>query len=160
MRDTTKKKYQHKTVTASFLVVTLSTLLLFAINGYLGYSAYIKISKIFPGEELKKSNETQITIKAEVINGCGIEGLGDKLTDMLRQNKIDIIQSGNYFQFNVDNTLIIDRSGNMEKAKKIAEIIGVPQQQIIQQINPALFLDVTVLTGKDYSNLKNSMEKL
>ena len=48
----------------------------------------------------------------------------------------------------------------MEKAKKIAEIIGVPQQQIIQQINPALFLDVTVLTGKDYSNLKNSMEKL
>lgn len=160
MRDTTKKKYQHKTVTASFLVIIFITLLLFAINGYLGYSAYIKITKIFPGEELKKSSEAQIIIKAEVINGCGIEGLGDKLTDLLRQNEIDIIQSGNYFQFNVDNTLIIDRSGNFEKAKKVAQIIGVPEQQIIRQINPSLFLDVTVLAGKDYSNLKDSKEKL
>ncbi len=81
------------------------------------------------------------------------------MTDTLRLNKIDVIQSGNYFQFNVDNTIIIDRSGDLEKAKKVAVIIGVPQQQIIRQINPSLFLDVTVLAGKDYSNLKDSKEK-
>lgn len=149
MRDTTQKKYQSKTVTTSFLVVSFATILLFSINGYLGYLAYKKISKIFPREEVKKNNDISIPIKAEVVNGCGIEGLGDKLTDLLRFNKIDVIQSGNYFQFNVDNTLIIDRSGNIEKAKKVAQIIGVPEKQIIQQINPSLFLDVTVLTGKD-----------
>ncbi len=160
MRDTKQKKYQSKTVTTSFLVVSFVTILLFSINGYLGYSAYKKISKIFPREEVKKNNDFSIPIKAEVVNGCGIEGLGDELTDLLRFNKIDVIQSGNYFQFNVDNTLIIDRSGNVEKAKKVAQIIGVPEQQIIQQINPSLFLDVTVLTGKDYSNLKDSKEKL
>jgi hypothetical protein len=160
LRDTTQKKYQSKTVTTSFLVVSFATFLLLSINGYLGYSAYKKITKIFPGEEVKKSNDISIPIKAEVVNGCGIEGLGDELTDTLRFNKIDVIQSGNYFQFNVDNTLIIDRSGNFEKAKKVADIIGVPEQQIIRQINPSLFLDVTVLAGKDYSNLKDSKEKL
>ena len=160
MRDTTKKKYKSQTVTASFLVVSLVTLLLLSINGYLGYSAYAKLNKIFPADSSQKSNYILSPIKAEIINACGIEGLGDRLTDSLRLNKIDVIQSGNYYQFNVDRTLIIDRSGNSEKAKKVADVLGIPQNQIITQLNYALFLDVTVLTGKDYINLKYSKEKL
>lgn len=160
MRDTTQKKYKSQTVTASFLVVSLVTLLLLSINGYLGYSAYVKLNKIFPADSSQKSNYILSPIKAEIINACGIEGLGDRLTDSLRLNKIDVIQSGNYYQFNVDRTLIIDRSGNSEKAKKVADVLGIPQDQIIRQLNPALFLDVTVLTGKDYSNYKYSKEKL
>lgn len=160
MRDTTQKKYKNQTVTASFLVVSLVTLLLLSINGYLGYSAYAKLKKIFPADSSQKSNEIISPIKAEIINACGIEGLGDRLTDKLRLNKIDVIQSGNYYQFNVDYTLIIDRSGNSEKVKKVADVLGIPQDQIIRQLNPALFLDVTVLTGKDYSNFKYSKEKL
>ncbi|MCK9209464.1 MAG: LytR C-terminal domain-containing protein [Ignavibacteriaceae bacterium] len=160
MRDTTQNKYKNKTVTASFLVVFLVTFLLLSINGYLGYSAYTKVVKIFPDKESKKSTDVFNPIKVEVINGCGIEGLGDHLTDTLRLNKIDVIQSGNYYQFNVDKTLIIDRSGNMMKAKKVAGILGVPERQIIRQINKTLFLDITVLAGKDFSNLKDSKEKL
>lgn len=159
MRDTTQKKYKSQTFTASFLVVSLVTFLLFSINGYLGYSAYVKLKKIFPADSSQKSKVVINPIKAEIINACGIEGLGDRVTDTLRENKIDVIQSGNYYQFNVDNTLIIDRSGNSEKAKKIADVLGIPQEQIIRQLNPALFLDVTVLTGKDYTNLKYSKEK-
>ncbi|MDP3147609.1 MAG: LytR C-terminal domain-containing protein [Ignavibacteria bacterium] len=160
MRDTTQKKYKDQTVTASFLVVSLVTLLLLSINGYLGYSAFVKLKKIIPADSSQKSNVIIGPIKAEIVNACGIEGLGDRLTDTLRVNKIDVIQSGNYYQFNVDNTLIIDRSGNSEKAKKVADVLGIPEDQIITQLNPALFLDVTVLTGKDYSNYKYSKEKL
>jgi len=160
LRDTTQKKYKNQTVTASFLVVSLVTLLLLSINGYLGYSTYVKLKKIFPADSSQKSNVIINPIKAEIINACGIEGLGDRLTDSLRLNKIDVIQSGNYYQFNVDNTLIIDRSGNYEKAKKVADVLGIPQYHIIRQLNPALFLDVTVLTGKDYTKLKYSKEKL
>ncbi|MDP2364734.1 MAG: LytR C-terminal domain-containing protein, partial [Ignavibacteria bacterium] len=101
----------------------------------MGYSAYTKIIKIFPGQELKNKDIALVPIKVEIKNGCGIEGMGDKLTELLRSNKIDVIQSGNYYQFDVDKTLIIDRSGNLEKAKKIAAILGVPEQQIIRQIN-------------------------
>ncbi len=160
MRDTTQNKYKNKTVTTSSLVVFLVTFLLLSINGYLGYSAYTKVVKIFPDKESKKSTDVFNSIKVEVINGCGIEGLGDRLTDTLRLNKIDVIQSGNYYQFNVDKTLIIDRSGNTMKAKKVAGILGVPERQIIRQINKTLFLDITVLAGKDFSNLKDSKEKL
>jgi len=160
LRETSQKKYQRKTITASFLVAVPATFLLLAIHGYLGYSAYSKILKIFPAKESQRINEVVVPIKAEIINGCGIEGMGDRLTELLRSNKIDVIQSGNYYQFNVDKTLIIDRSGNMMNAKKIAKILGVPEQQIIRQINQTLFLDITVLAGKDFSNLKDSKEKL
>lgn len=160
MKDTSQKSNKNKTVTASFLVVFLAIFLLLSINGYLGYSAYSKILKIFPAEEPQRINYGLIPIKAEIVNGCGIEGMGDRLTDLLRSNQIDVIRSGNYYQFNVDKTLIIDRSGNMMKAKKIAKILGVPEQQIIRQINQPLFLDITVLAGKDFSHLKDSKEKL
>jgi len=160
LKDTSQKSNKNKTVTAFFLVVFLAIFLLLSINGYLGYSAYSKILKIFPAEEPQRINYGIIPIKAEIVNGCGIEGMGDRLTDLLRSNQIDVIRSGNYYQFNVDKTLIIDRSGNMMKAKKIAKILGVPEQQIIRQINQPLFLDITVLAGKDFSNLKDSKEKL
>jgi len=158
LRDSTKKINQKKNVAASFLVVLFAVLVLLSINGYLAYSAYVKIVRILPEKELQYHHETSSSIKAEIINGCGIEGLGDRLTDTLRANHVDVIQSGNYYQFNVDHTLILDRSGSYEKAKRIADILGLPEQQIIRQYNKSLFLDVTVLTGKDYSKLKDSKE--
>ena len=160
MRDTSQNKNNNKSFTAASVIALLATFLLLIINGFLGFSSYTKITKIFPNEELIDSSAVLLPIKTEVVNGCGVEGLGDKLTDLLRSNKIDVIQSGNYYQFNVDKTLIIDRSGNTLKAKKVAQILGVPDQQIIRQINKTLFLDVTVLAGKDFSNYKDSKEKL
>jgi len=160
LRDTSQNKKKTNSTTSSSLIVLLSVFLLLSIIGYLGYSSSIKIIKIFPAEGSTTTQNSSVPIKAEIVNGCGIEGMGDKLTDLLRSNKIDVIQSGNYYQFNVDETLIIDRSGNLLKAKKIAGILGVSDQQIIRQINKTLFLDVTVLAGKDFSNYKDSKEKL
>ncbi|MCC7429569.1 LytR family transcriptional regulator, partial [bacterium] len=39
-------------------------------------------------------------------------------------------------------------------AEKIAYALGVPYQNVFQQINDFAFLDVTIILGKDYHTLK------
>jgi len=160
LRYPSQQKNNTKISTAPKVVVWLAVLMLLSINGYLVYSAYDKIIKIFPAVSSINKNETSLPLKVEIVNGCGIKGLGDKLTDILREKRVDVIQSGNYYQFNINKTVIIDRAGNNLKAKNIAKLLGIPEQQIICLTNKSLFLDVTVLAGKDFYNFKYAKEKL
>lgn len=93
-------------------------------------------------------------VQLEVLNGCGVSGVADKFTEFLRQKNFDVVQIGNYISFDIDNTLIIDRTGNRANAEKVAEALGVEKQNIIQQINSDYFLDVSLIIGKDFSKLK------
>lgn len=90
------------------------------------------------------------------MNGCGVSGAADTFTDSLRAKGIDVVNTGNYRSFDIDNTIVIDRSGKMENAKYVAELLGIDDKQVIRQINKNYFLDVCVIIGKDYNNyLKN-----
>ncbi len=60
---------------------------------------------------------------------------------------------GNYISFDVENTIVIDRTGNIQNAYDVAEALGVDKQDVIQQINKDYFLDVSVIVGKDYNKL-------
>ena len=109
-----------------------------------------------PGAGLTDSGKHSKTIQAEVLNGCGVSGAADTFTDSLRVKGIDVVNTGNYRNFDIDNTIIIDRSGKTENAKYIAKLFGVNDSQVIRQVNKNYFLDVCVIIGKDYNNyLKN-----
>jgi hypothetical protein len=88
-----------------------------------------------------------------VLNGCGIAGICDSVTNYLRKNKIDVIQTGNYYSFNVDNTIVIDRNGKPVNAQKVASCLGLDNNSTVQQINKDYLLDVTVVIGKDFHNI-------
>lgn len=67
-----------------------------------------------------------------------------------------MVNTGNYRSFDIDNTIVIDRSGRTENAKYVAELLGLKGNQVVKQINKNYFLDVSVIIGKDYNNyLKN-----
>ncbi len=53
----------------------------------------------------------------------------------------------------------LDRSGDKSKAKRVAMTLGVSERNILQQVNNSLYLDVTVVIGKDYKELKPFLEK-
>jgi hypothetical protein len=74
-------------------------------------------------------------------------------TDSLRKKNIDVVNTGNYRSYNVDNSIVIDRRGNIINAEYVAEVIGVDNKQVIQQKNKNYFLDVTLIIGKDYKQL-------
>ena len=135
---------------------TLNTvlMLLVLLVAYLSY-ALVSQSILQPAIEPTKSDVSgKKVIQLDVLNGCGVAGMAGKFTDYLRLRGFDVVESGNYKTFDVAETLVIDRVGDMETAKKVAQSLGVPDKNVIQQINPAYFLDVTVVIGHDYKTLR------
>lgn len=125
--------------------------LLITVIIYLSYSIFIKLTKepAIDLSAIKKESPSDI-IQVEVLNGCGVSGIADLFTDYLRDHHIDVVNIANYNQFNIDETMVIDRIGNKANADKVAEILGVPKGHAITQINDDYFVDVTVVIGRDY----------
>lgn len=137
------------------LFLNLAIFVLGVLIIYMTYSFFIKINRTDKPvvEEVTKDKPSEI-IQAEVLNGCGVSGLADRFTDYLRNRNVDVVNSRNYFTFDVKETLVIDRIGNRANAEAIAEMLGVNKKNILQHLNEEYFLDVSVIIGKDYYKLK------
>ncbi|HXG00204.1 MAG TPA: LytR C-terminal domain-containing protein, partial [Bacteroidota bacterium] len=86
--------------------------------------------------------------------GCGVAGAASNVTRYLRARGFDVVEVKNYKTFDVRYSLVIDRSGNRELARKVAYALGIEDKNVIQQISPDYFVDVSVVLGKDYASLK------
>ncbi len=93
-------------------------------------------------------------IQVEVLNGCGVSGLAEKFTNYLREQDIDVVSRGNYANFNVKKSQVIDRVANSENANHIASILGINRGQVQLKKDASLQLDATIILGKDYKSLK------
>lgn len=137
---------------ASNLFLNLIIIILSILIVFLGYSLFIKITG---AENHSVSNEELAAevIQLEVLNGCGASGIAEKFTNFLRRKNFDVVQSGNYISFDIDKSMVIDRTGNMANAYKVAETLGIDKKNVIRQINDDYFLDVSLIIGRDYFQL-------
>ncbi len=130
------------------IFLNIALFFLSAIIIYLLYSIFIKVS----GNEVptKDDNTTASEIiQVEVLNGCGIAGVGERFADYLRNNNFDVVNVSNYITRDISNTIVIDRRGNIANAKKTAKILGIKPEKVIVQLNDDYFVDVTIIVGKD-----------
>lgn len=113
---------------------------------------------IYPRVQTQRSTEVPQLIgeiiQLEVLNGCGVSGLATKFTDFLRTNGFDVIESGNFHNYDVQESFVIDRTGNKQHAHQLAKALGINQSNVIQQISPNYYLDATLVLGADYKSLK------
>ena len=124
------------------------------INFILAFTAFSTISKnYFNSDDEIREDSTKARIQVEVLNGCGVSGIAEKLTDHLRSNNIDVVNLGNNRSFEIENSIIISRNEKIAKAQKVAAVVGLDKNDVIQQLNPDYLLDVTFILGKDYKNL-------
>ena len=142
-----KKEYLSKN-----LILNASILILVLINSILAYSVFNAIP-FNHSDNNYLEDSTRVRIQVEVLNGCGVSGVAEKLTDYLRTNNIDVVSLGNYRSFEIENSIIIGRNEKIQNAEKVAAIVGLDEQNIIQQFNPDYMLDVTFILGKDYRDL-------
>jgi hypothetical protein len=120
---------------------------------YLTFSLFSRLSSHSPEHVTGDKYKTSPVIQVEVLNGCGAIGVAEKFTDFLRKEKFDVVQMGNYISFDIDNSLVIDRTGNRANAEKVAAALGIDHKNVIMQKNDDSFLDVSVVIGKDYKKL-------
>lgn len=147
--STTAKKSNDRILNTiiGFLTLLLSVLLFALITRV-----------IFPRIDNQRASNAQHligkVIQIEVLNGCGIPGLASKFTSVLRRNGFDVVESGNFETFNVPYSLVIDRSGNLKNAERVAHALGISKKHVIQEISPDYYVDATVVIGSDYQKLK------
>ena len=67
-----------------------------------------------------------------------------------------MVEIRNYHRFDVKQSLVIERTGQMKNAEKVARALGIDTAQIIQQLNPDYYVDVSVVVGQDYGTLKHA----
>ena len=136
------------------LILNISILILILINTVLAYKTFEAVSLKFENsEDDLLIDSTKARIQVEVLNGCGVSGVADKLTDYLRVNHIDVVNLGNYRSFEIEKSIIISRNEKIKNAEKLAALVGLDESSIIQQTNSDYLLDVTFILGKDYRNL-------
>jgi hypothetical protein len=147
---TSKNPDQEKNSNLFFIIASV-ILTVFAV--FLLYSILDKTGIIvFDNTETAKPQNVQQLIQVEVLNGCGVAGVGDALTDVLRAKGIDVVKTGNFRSFDIENTFIIDRLGKIETANRVADSLNLDKRFIITEKNKSYFLDLTIVIGKDYKN--------
>jgi len=121
----------------------------FARNGTTG-------SVVAPGYPITTSlQDTPKTLQVEVLNGCGVDGVANKLTKYLREKNIDVVYFGDYESWTLSETLVIDRRDpNMKNAKIIGKLIGVKENRMFPQLSPQRQIDVSIIIGKNYLELR------
>ena len=128
----------------------LSLLLLILLIGLFSRMVYPRIITERSDEQTHLISQV---IQIEVLNGCGVSGVASDFTQKLRSNGFDVVESGNFDNFDVRQTMIIDRAGNTENARKIAHALGIDESQIIEESSDDFYLDATVVVGADYDQL-------
>ena len=99
-------------------------------------------------------------IQVEILNGCGIPKLARMYTNYLRSEGIDVMDSRNADDFNYIETKILHHRGEIEAAWELANILMIDKNRIIEDNNENLFFDLTIIIGKDYSNLPSYSKAL
>jgi hypothetical protein len=111
-----------------------------------------------PSPDPQRSDETTklvgSIIQVEVRNGAGVDQLAAQTTHYLRERGFDVVDVGNYSSFQQERSVVIDRVGDLEAARKVAEALGLPTDRVRQDIRRQYYLDASVVIGHDYKQLR------
>lgn len=93
-------------------------------------------------------------IQVEVRNGCGVDNLAAQTTAFLRARGFDVVEVGDYTSFDQQHSVVIDRVGDLESAKRVAAALDIPEDRVLQKIRRDYYLDASVIIGHDYKTLE------
>ena len=137
----------------------------FALNAVIGFLSLLLFLLLFglftrvvyPRiQNQRAEDQTQLignVIQLEVLNGCGISGLANQFTSVLRRNGFDVVETGNFDTFDMQETIVISRSYDTENARRVAKALGVHEKNILVEASDDFYLDATVVIGSDYESL-------
>lgn len=137
-----------------FINASLGFLSLLLALLLIGLFARIIYPRISPDRSDLETHLISNIIQIEVLNGCGVSGIATRFTNALRRSGFDVVESGNFETFDIEHSFVIDRSGNLENARRVAQSLGIDDKRIVREISPHYYLDATVVIGADYEQLK------
>lgn len=146
--------------------LNISIIVISALCIYLAYSMIMNSSGLSTrgenktGDTTKKqvTNQPNLSIQINILNATGENRIGARFRDYLKLKGFDVVDMGNY-KAEVEKTMVLDIIGDLNKAKRVADAIGVSHRNVVQQLDKTKYIDATVIIGKDYTELKPFTEK-
>ena len=86
--------------------------------------------------------------RVEVLNAAGTAGLARLATHTLRTAGFDVVYFGNAAGERADSSVVIDRVGDVERARAVAAALGI--ERVVTQPDSTLYLDVSVVLGREW----------
>lgn len=86
-------------------------------------------------------------VRVQVLNATTRRGLARRATMQLRDRGFDVLEMGTANE-QLDSTLVLDRSGHPEWAKRVADALG--GARVESRPDSSRYLDVTVLLGRSW----------
>jgi hypothetical protein len=97
---------------------------------------------------------TDKIVEVEVVDGAGDLKVAQHMINVLRTLGYDVVESKKSNEGIIERSYVLDRSGDLEVAYKLAASLGIPKDKVFQKIDHDLYLDITVVVGKDFSKFK------
>lgn len=117
-------------------------------------SMFFMVAREDPHEIYKKNSNMRV----EVLNGCGVNRLAIRISNVLRRKGFNVVKIGNTHAQNFQKTIAIERSDEgMKNVKYFAKRIGC--KNIGKDIDRALYLEVSLIIGTDYKEIFPDVEK-
>jgi hypothetical protein len=115
--------------------------------------AHRNFSSQNPGSDPFRPLKDQM-LEVEVLDGAGNTKVAQYVTNVLRSQGYDVVEMKRNIDGIVERSYVVDCSGNLDAARELATTLGIVQDKVFQKINRNLYLDVTVVVGKDFARLK------
>lgn len=88
-----------------------------------------------------------VRVRVQVVNSTTTRGLARRATMLLRDRGFDVLETGTASDL-LDSTLVLDRSGHPDWAKRVAAALG--GARVEARPDSSRYLDVTVLLGRSW----------
>ena len=87
------------------------------------------------------------TLSIEVLNGCGIPGVADRVAGILRRAGYTVTATGNADHFHYRGDIVVARRVSLERARAVGWWLGgVP---VVEQMDPGATADIAVVVGSE-----------
>ncbi|CAN5839262.1 hypothetical protein BH23GEM3_BH23GEM3_12260 [soil metagenome] len=109
-----------------------------------------------PGEGPVEAAIDGERLRVEVLNGAGVVGLARSATRVLRERNFDVVYFGNAPAGAQDSSVVIDRVGRLEDARRVAAALGI--DAVRSEPDSTLYLEATVILGRDWPTRASSLD--
>lgn len=136
------------------LLLNIAIVLLVFFNGMQLYGIIFRDGTSIVSSAKNLNDTTHVPLQINVLNGCGVNGVGTTMTKYSRKLGYDVVEMGNYKSFDVEQSIIIDRSGKMNEAQELASLLGIDKKNVLQQFSNDQLVSASIVIGKDFKSLK------
>ena len=103
---------------------------------------------VVPLPESVRAHAAAGRVRVEVLNGGGYAGAAREATETLRDLGFDVVFFGNAGTFDRDSSVVLDRMGALDRARDVADALGI--RSLLSEPDSNRYLDVTVVLGRDW----------